>query len=61
MIISLELEQGWGTANELREYLGKLERTLQRICEMDAETPTDWYFEITPRLEDEYVIKITHL
>lgn len=43
MRISLELDQSWNTAKELREYLGKLERTLQRICEMEAESPTNWF------------------
>jgi len=60
MKISLELEQSWETASELREYLGKLERTLQRIYEMEAEAPTNWFFDIE-ETEDEHTIKLTHL
>lgn len=60
MKISLELEQGWTTSDDLRKYLGKLERTLQRICEMEAEAPTDWFFDIE-ETKDEHIIKLTHL
>lgn len=60
MRISLELRQTWETADELREYLGKLERTFQRICEMEAETPADWYIQVVEKKE-EYTINLTHL
>jgi len=62
MKIALELIQQWDTAKELRDYLDKLKRTLERICEMEAEAPTDWFIEVQP--EDtvgEFRISLTHL
>ena len=61
MKISLELEQSWDTAGDLREYLGLLERTLQRVCEMEAEVPSDWFFLVDGDRHGEYRITLTHL
>ena len=63
MRISLELDQQWATAEDLLKYLGKLERTLQRICEMEADSPTDWFLEVkTLSAENlEFNISFTHL
>jgi len=61
MKITLELQQCWGTASDLLEYLRLLSRTLERICEMEADAPTDWYFQITEKGEGEYKIELTHL
>ena len=62
MKISIELNQSWGTAKELLEYLRLLSRTMERICEMEVEAPADWYIEIIEtRIEDPPIIKLTHL
>ena len=62
MKISLELEQAWATTKELLDYVGKIERTLQRLCEMEAESPTDWFFLIeATEGEEEHTITLTHL
>jgi len=61
MIISLELIQEWKTSRNLLDYLRLLARTLERICEMEADAPADWYFRITETGEGEYKIELTHL
>ena len=61
MKISLELKQEWRTAPDLLSYLRLLSRTLERICEMEADAPTDWFLHITKEGEEEYRIEITHL
>jgi len=60
MKISIELDQEWDTALALLEYLRLLSRTLERICEMEAEAPMDWFLLITRPKSDEYKIEITH-
>lgn len=60
MKISLELDQTWDTAKELHDYLGLLGRALQRICEMEAEAPPEWFFLIRES-KGEYTISLTHL
>ena len=61
MKISLELEQGWDTAKELLDYLRLLSRTLERIVEMDADAPPDWFFSVERLNADENNIILTHL
>jgi len=61
MKIGLELKQEWDTSRDLMDYLRLLSRTLERIVEMEADSPTNWYFEITEIGEDEYTIELTHL
>ena len=61
MKIGLELKQEWNTSRDLMDYLRLLSRTLERIVEMEADSPTNWYFEITEVGEDEYTIELTHL
>lgn len=61
MIISLELKQEWATSRNLLNYLRLLARTLERICEMEAESPADWFLKITTEGEGEYLIELTHL
>jgi len=61
MKIGLELKQEWNTSRDLMDYLRLLSRTLERIVEMEADSPTNWYFEITEIGEDEYTIELTHL
>ena len=60
MKISLELEQGWSTAKEALDYLRLLSRTFERIVEMEADAPTDWFFLITP-VGEQHTISLTHL
>ena len=61
MKIGLELKQEWNTSRDLMDYLRLLSRTLECIVEMEADSPTNWYFEITEIGEDEYTIELTHL
>ena len=62
MRIQIELNQTWGTAKELLEYLHLLSRTLERIAEMEVDCPTDWYLEIKNRNDSlEHDIFLTHL
>jgi hypothetical protein len=64
MIISLELKQEWATSRMLLGYLRLLASTLERICEMEADSPTDWYLKITKEGNEgneEYKIELTHL
>lgn len=61
MIISLELKQEWRTAQETLAYFRLLARTLERVCEMEAEAPADWYFRITEQGDEEHNIELTHL
>ena len=61
MKIGLELKQEWNTSRDLMDYLRLLSRTLERIVEMEVDSPTNWYFEITEIGEDEYTIELTHL
>lgn len=62
MIISLELEQSWGTAKEILDYLRLLSKTLERIVELEEDTPMDWYLAIENNKEEEtYTVKLTHL
>ena len=61
MIISLELKQEWDTSKDLLSYLRLLSRTLERIVEMEADSPTNWYFKIREIGKQEYTIELTHL
>ena len=62
MIISLELDQSWGTAKETLEYLKLLSKTLERIVELGEDAPMDWYLAIEDdKMKETYTIKLTHL
>ena len=60
MKISLELDQQWATVTELQDYLRLLTRTMERIYEMEADAPTDW-FVFVELINSEYKISLTHL
>lgn len=60
MKISIELNQTWDTAEKLLCYLRLLSRTVERICEMEADTPMNWFLDITKEGED-YIVRLTHL
>ena len=61
MRIGIELKQEWATTKELLEYLRLLSRTMERMCEMEADTPSDWYFHVEDLTEGEHKIELTHL
>jgi len=61
MKIGLELKQEWNTSRDLMDYLRLLSRTLERIVEMEADSPTNWYFKIAELGEQVYTIELTHL
>lgn len=61
MKIALELEQTWDTSKKLLEYLRLLSRTMERICEMEADSPTDWFLDVKRIDEGDFEVKLTHL
>jgi len=61
MKIAIELKQEWRTASDLLSYLRLLSRTLERICEMEADAPSNWFLQVSKAKAGEYKIKITHL
>ena len=60
MKISLELEQGWSTAKEALDYFRLLSRTMERIFEMEADAPTDWFILIE-KVGEANTVSLTHL
>ena len=61
MKISLELEQGWSTAKEVLDYFQLLSRTMERIVEMEADAPMNWFLDIRGKSPETYKIRLTHL